>query len=87
VAELATNTPPPAVDQVQVLKAEMGDTSVVSPVLCEAEGTKPIPPVEIGEGKRPIYELPAREAPASEINSVNEPREIIARRNHVFFKG
>jgi hypothetical protein len=87
VAELATNTPPPAVDQVQVLKAEMGDTSVVSPVLCEAEGTKPIPPVEIGEGKRPIYELPAREVPASEINSVNEPREIIARRNHVFFKG
>jgi hypothetical protein len=87
VAELPTNIPPPALDQVQVLKAEMGDTSVASPVLCEAEGTKHTPPVEIGEGERPIYELPAREVPASEINSVNEPREIIARRNHVFFKG
>ncbi|KAH7408914.1 aspartic peptidase domain-containing protein [Cadophora sp. MPI-SDFR-AT-0126] len=70
-----------------VLKAEMGDTSVAPPVLCEAEGTKFTPLVEIGDGGRPIYELPAREAPASEINSVNEPREIIARRNHVFYKG
>jgi Eukaryotic aspartyl protease len=86
-AELATNTPAPPPDQEQVLKAEMGDTSVASPVLYEAEGTKLTPPVEIGEGERPIYELPAREVPASEINSVNEPREIIARRNHVFYKG
>jgi hypothetical protein len=32
------------------------------------------PLVEIGEGERPIYELPAREAAVSEVNSVNKPR-------------
>jgi hypothetical protein len=82
-AELAANT---TAYQDQFLKAEMGDTSVASPVLCEAEGTKIIPPVEIAEGERPIYELPTHEVPASEINSVNEPRDIISRRNHVFFR-
>ncbi|KAE9375809.1 acid protease [Stipitochalara longipes BDJ] len=83
-AELAANTP---AEQEQVLKPEMADTSVASPTVYEAEGTKLSPPVEIGEGERPIYEMPAVEIPASEINSVNEPRLIIERRNHVFHKG
>jgi hypothetical protein len=71
-------------NQEAVLKPEMADTSVASPTVYEADGTKIRPPVEIGEGERPIYELPAREAAASEVNSVNEPRMIIERRNHVF---
>jgi hypothetical protein len=83
-AELAANTP---AEQEQVLKPEMADTSVTSPTVYEAEGAKVGPPVEIGEGERPIYEMPAVEIPASEINSVNEPRLIIERRNHVYYKG
>jgi hypothetical protein len=85
-AELAANTPAEQ-EQEQVLKPEMADTSVASPTVYEAEGAKIGPPVEIGEGERPIYEMPAVEIPASEINSVNEPRLIIERRNHVYYKG
>jgi Eukaryotic aspartyl protease len=82
-AELAANTP---ANEETASKPEMADTSIASPTVYEADGTKIRPPVEIGEGERPIYELPAREAAASEINSVNEPRMIIERRNHVFSK-
>lgn len=76
----------PPTHQETILKPEMADTSVASPVVYEADGIKIPVPVEIDDGERPIYELPAREAAASEINSVNEPREIIERRNHVFSK-
>jgi len=76
----------PPVHQETILKPEMADTSVASPVVYEADGIKIPVPVEMDDGERPIYELPAREAAASEINSVNEPREIIERRNHVFSK-
>jgi Eukaryotic aspartyl protease len=76
----------PAVQE-EALKPEMPDTSVASPTLYEAEGTTIPPPVEIDGGEQPVYELPAREAAASEINSINEHRHIIPRRNHIYSKG
>lgn len=83
-AELAANTPS---QQEAVLKPELENTAIPSPQIYEADSGKNRPPVEIGESGARVYELPAREEAASEMNEVNEPRAIIERRNHVFHRG
>jgi hypothetical protein len=83
-AELAAYTP---VHQ-DVLKPELDNTAIPSTPIYETEGKIIRRPVEIGEsGEHQVYELPAREEAASEMNEVNEPRMIIEKRNHVFYRG
>lgn len=76
------------VHQGYVLKPELDNTAIPSTPIYETEGKSILSPVEIGEsGEHQVYELPVREEAASEMNEVNEPRTIIERRNHVFYRG
>jgi hypothetical protein len=75
------------VDQDDVLKPELDNTAIPSTSIYETEGKSIRRPVEIGEsGEHQVYELPALEEAAFEMNEVNELRTITERHNHVFYR-
>ena len=59
----------------EFMKAELDNTGIFSPPIYEAEGQRITPVVEIGDpSEEHIYELPAREETAVEMNGLSESR-------------
>ena len=70
IAELHAN---PTTQPEEFTKAELDNTGMHSPLIYEAEGKRITPAVEIGDAaKQQIYELPAREETAAEMNGLSE---------------